>query len=175
MLCPSPHSPRSVVMYLSEPALNATLALVRAISGPKSVLAFDHLVPGGASGDAGAPVEHAPALAWLFWPRQLLTLQFWIRAWLRIVAGERIVFMGWRSNALPAWLAARGWRLRAERSYTDVAAAVGIPQQREVAAIEDGQDLTFAERFVEATLLDDEAATRAQRSTAAPMRARAVA
>jgi methyltransferase (TIGR00027 family) len=146
-----------VVMYLSEQALDASVALVRSISCPGSVLAFNYIPPESMSAPPATTWRYgtrrlASWLACLLWPWRLLTclfsVQFWIFLLLR-VCDEPLRFIGWRRGELPGWLASRGFRLLSDRTYADVADALGAPPDT-LAMLGDGRFVAVAERFVEA-------------------------
>ena len=142
-----------VVMYLTEAALEASIGLIRAISCPGSVLAFNYIPPESFSSPPACR-RTAPwgLTAWLTWPWRLLTclfsLQFWIFLLLRLW-DEPLIFTGWKRGSLPGWLASRGFRLLSDRTYADVADALGAPADT-LAMLSDGRFVAVAERFVEA-------------------------
>lgn len=146
-----------VVMYLSESALAASIDLVRSISCPGSVLAFNYIPPESMSAPPATTWRYgmrrlASWLSCFLWPWRLLTClfsaQFWIFLLLR-VCDEPLVFIGWRRGELPGWLSSRGFRLLSDRSYADVADALGAPTDT-LAMLGDGRFVAVAERFVEA-------------------------
>jgi len=93
-----------VTMYLTEPAIEATVAAVRGLSAPGSVLVFTYFDRAHGS-------------------RSTLSGQF-LSA---LVAGAGEPFRwGWDPAALPAWLAERGWALDEDRD-TAVAAQDLLP------------------------------------------------
>lgn len=88
-----------VTMYLSAPAIEATIAAIRQLGGAGSRLVFTYV--------ERAMVERPRLLA---------------RAFLGVLAqiGEPFRF-GWDPDELPAWLAARGLALRTDRRVVDLA------------------------------------------------------
>ena len=165
-----------VVMYLSEQALDASIELIRAVSCPGSVLALnfippeclsaplaprrrgtvhrsDHLPTDGRTRHQSGGVRGRRRLAaWLSSCWHLLTcffsLQLWILVFLRL-CNEPFLFCGWPHGELSGWLAPRGFRLLSDRSYADVADAMGAPPAA-LAMLGDGRFVALAERFVEA-------------------------
>jgi len=89
-----------VTMYLTPPAIEAAVAAVRAYSGKGSRLAFTYF--------DRAVVEHPP-------------LARRLAGHVVARAGEPFRF-GWAPEELPAWLAARGFQLRADGVDTELAA-----------------------------------------------------
>ena len=83
-----------VTMYLSEAAIESTVACVRALGAAGSIFAFNYIERGVLGRDLSA---RAAALL-----------------------GERHVF-GWDPRQLPQWLAARGFRLVSQRSDVELA------------------------------------------------------
>ena len=153
-----------VVMYLSEPALDASLELVRAISCPGSVLALNYIPPECLSAPL-APRRRGTVrrgdgrwrlAACLSWAWQLATcvfsLQFWILVLLRC-CDEPFIFLGWPRGELSGWLTPRGFTLLSDRSYADVAQSLGAPPAA-LAMLGDGRFVAVAERFVEAHRAD---------------------
>jgi O-methyltransferase involved in polyketide biosynthesis len=152
-------------MYLSLHALDSSVALIHAVSGPGSILALDFIPPQPYISDAQQPAPvHAVravlgrrAAAWAACALHALTLNFWSHLWLVLwlrVAGEPLRFNGWREEELPAWLAARGWRLLSDRSDADMAAEYGVPGAT-VAALRTRRFAPFTERFVAAARVSD--------------------
>jgi methyltransferase (TIGR00027 family) len=102
-----------VVMYLSEGAVAGTVAAVRAFGGDGSQLAFTYLA---------APAQRtrwqriAPWFAlpsWAFWLLAARTGEYFIHSFDPV--------------ALPGWLKSKGWSLRWDKDYADIAADVGVP------------------------------------------------
>jgi methyltransferase (TIGR00027 family) len=94
-----------VTMYLTEPAIEATVAAVRDYSDPGSLLAFT------------------------YFHRQRITRPGWqTRAMSALVArvGEPFRF-GWEAPELPAWLSARGFRLVSDQDVALAAARLLPP------------------------------------------------
>lgn len=83
-----------VTMYLTPPAIDASLAALRALSSPGSVLVFTYIEQRGLKGE------------------KVLS---------RLVAslGEPFKF-GWEPQALPAFMHARGFTMRSDESMTDL-------------------------------------------------------
>jgi methyltransferase (TIGR00027 family) len=94
-----------VAMYLTEPAVDATVAAVRAYAAPGSPFAFTYFTPELLAKHWG----HAGVLK-------------------RLVAhaGEPFRF-GWTPAALPGWLDARGFALDWDRDFGDVARELLAP------------------------------------------------
>jgi methyltransferase (TIGR00027 family) len=95
-----------VTMYLTPAAIDASVAAVRALSGPGSLLAFSYF--------DRAVVEHPS-------PFRRIAAQVVARA------GEPFRF-GWDPEALPAWLHARGFSLRDDGRDTELAARLFPPR-----------------------------------------------
>ncbi len=89
-----------VTMYLSPAAIDATVAAVRGLGGDGSRLVFNYLTRQALERPRGLARVAAAAVA-------------------RV--GEPFTF-GWDPAELPAWMAARGWRLTIDR---DLAVAAG--------------------------------------------------
>jgi methyltransferase (TIGR00027 family) len=99
-----------VTMYLTASVIDATVAAVRALSAPGSILAFTYFALRGKE----APRSATPLLDRL------------VRR-----VGEPFTF-GWDPDELPGWLETRGFELLVDRSF-DRLAALLLP--RKVAAI----------------------------------------
>jgi methyltransferase (TIGR00027 family) len=89
-----------VAMYLTEPAIESTVATVRALSGPGSQFAITYF--------DRAWIERPPL-------RARMVRQFVARL------GEPFKF-GWDPPDLPRWLGERGWKLEWDRTDLELAA-----------------------------------------------------
>ena len=133
-------------MDLSHDALERSVALLRAISAPGSLLALDYIprreadeTPQGAR--RGAAQLLRAGAGWLRAAPLLL--------WLRLYAGEPLRLAGWRHSELPAWMAARGWRVRSDVSAAELAASLDAPAATVAAIAHDGMG-GIHERYVSA-------------------------
>jgi methyltransferase (TIGR00027 family) len=95
-----------VTMYLTEPAIDATVAAIARLGGPGSRLVFTYF-------EAARLTRPPPRI-------RLLTA-------LVGAIGEPFRF-GWEPAALPGWLAARGFALESDRTDVELAAALLPPR-----------------------------------------------
>jgi methyltransferase (TIGR00027 family) len=113
-----------VTMYLTEPAIEATVAAVRAFSTPGSPFAISYFEK--------KRIERPPMDAAVLFA---LVRRF----------GEPFKF-GWDPPALPSWLAARGFRLRSDRAEVQLAAEL-LPARWRSRVAAAGRHIAITERI----------------------------
>ncbi len=109
-----------VTMYLTEPAIEASLAAMRGYSGPGSRLVLTYF--------DSARLAHPP---------------FWTRVMKALVAGAGEPFrFGWQPSALPAWMLQRGFEVVRDESDVDLVRRL-LPPRYEPIVAERGSRVTL--------------------------------